>query len=373
MSKRKAPQGDNPNKDICDILIELAANERNVNRNIHKSNVYRKAASILSKHPTRVTSGAEAKTLNGIGTQIAKKINEILSTGKLAKLDKIRASESSQAIIFLTEVSGIGPAAARKLADEGITTLDDLKKNEEKLNHHQKIGVKHFFDFQQRIPRSEMVQLQDIAFSHIHSVDPQFIATVCGSFRRGAVSSGDIDILLGHPTYSSVDTKKPPYIKSIVKTMEEAGFVTDSLSLGESKFMGVCVLPPTKTEAATDEGAACVPPPTKTEAATDEGAACVLPPTKTGEAKEKPVHRRIDIRLVPIDQYFVGLLYFTGSDMFNKTMRSHALDQGFTLNEYSVRPVGDTGVPGEAIPVTSEEEVFDILNYPFKKPEERNL
>ncbi len=69
---------------------------------------HRKAASILSKHPTRVTSGAEAKTLNGIGTQIAKKINEILSTGKLAKLDKIRASESSQAIIFLTEVSGIG-------------------------------------------------------------------------------------------------------------------------------------------------------------------------------------------------------------------------------------------------------------------------
>ena len=51
------------------------------------------------------------------------------------------------------------------------------------------------------------------------------------------MSSGDIDILLGHPSYSSVDTKKPPYIKSIVKTMEEAGFVTDSLSLGESKFM----------------------------------------------------------------------------------------------------------------------------------------
>ncbi len=76
---------------------------------------------------------------------------------------------------------------------------------------------------------------------------------------------------------------------------------------------GACVLPPTKTETATDEGAACVPPSTKTEAATDEGAACVPPPTKTDEeAKEKPVHRRIDIRLVPIDQYFVGLLYFTG-------------------------------------------------------------
>lgn len=32
-----------------------------------------------------------------------------------------------------------------------------------------------------------------------------------------------------------------------------------------------------------------------------------------------------------------------------------------------------TGVPGEPIPVTSEEEIFEILNYPYKKPEERNL
>ena len=43
-------------------------------------------------------------------------------------------------------------------------------------------------------------------------------------------------------------------------------------------------------------------------------------------------------------QYFFGTLYFTGSDMFNKEMRTHALDKGFTLNEYCVRPLGATGV-----------------------------
>ncbi len=60
----------------------------------------------------------------------------------------------------------------------------------------------------------------------------------------GAKSSGDIDILLGHPSYSSVDSKKPSYVKSIVQLMEEVGFVTDSLSLGESKFMvrmSICI------------------------------------------------------------------------------------------------------------------------------------
>ena len=44
-----------------------------------------------------------------------------------------------------------------------------------------------------------------------------------------------------------------------------------------------------------------------------------------------PVHRRIDIRLIPIDQYYCGTLYFTGSDMFNKQMRQHALDKGDLL------------------------------------------
>jgi DNA polymerase beta len=142
MSKRKAPDGGKPNSDIADILTELANFEKNVSRNIHKYNAYRKAASVLAKHPDRISSGAEAKKLDGIGQKIAEKIDEILSTGQLKKLEKIRADDSNIAINFLTQVTGIGPAAAKKLADDGITTLDDLKKNMDKLTHHQQIGVK---------------------------------------------------------------------------------------------------------------------------------------------------------------------------------------------------------------------------------------
>ena len=67
---------------------------------------------------------------------------------------------------------------------------------------------------------------------------------------------------------------------------------------------------------------------------------CCLAATSDAESSK---HRRIDIRLIPIDQYYFGTLYFTGSDMFNKQMRAHALEQGFTLNEYCIRPVGETG------------------------------
>jgi len=73
---------------IC--FIELADYEKNVSRNIHKYNAYRKAASSLAKHGTRITSGDEARKLDGIGDKISKKIDEFLDTGKLRKLDNVR-------------------------------------------------------------------------------------------------------------------------------------------------------------------------------------------------------------------------------------------------------------------------------------------
>ena len=82
-----------------------------------------------------------------------------------------------------------------------------------------------------------MMKLREIAFSHIKSVDDKLVATVCGSFRRGAASSGDIDVLIGHPDYTSEVKKKPDIVKRVVAKMEGGGFVTDTLSLGETKFM----------------------------------------------------------------------------------------------------------------------------------------
>ena len=72
--------------------------------------------------------------------------------------------------------------------------------------------------------------------------------------------------------------------------------------------------------------------------------------------------RRLDIRLVPHNQYYCGVLYFTGSDIFNKNMRSWALDKGFTLNEYSLRPLVD-GKPDVPLPVSSERDIFDYLDH----------
>lgn len=143
MSKRKNPsETGNPNADFCDFLMELADFEKNVSRNIHKYNAYRKAASVLAAHSKRIESGEEAKKLSGIGDKIEKKINEFLQTGKLKKLENIHKDETAQAISLLTRVSGIGPVKAADLVNNGIKNKDDLRNNQNKLNHHQLIGLK---------------------------------------------------------------------------------------------------------------------------------------------------------------------------------------------------------------------------------------
>eukprot|EP00090_Calanus_glacialis_P003687 TRINITY_DN12711_c0_g1_i2.p1 TRINITY_DN12711_c0_g1~~TRINITY_DN12711_c0_g1_i2.p1 ORF type:complete len:341 (+),score=118.19 TRINITY_DN12711_c0_g1_i2:1401-2423(+) len=335
---RKAPSSEgNHNADFCDALIELATWEKNVNRNHHKHNAYRKAAQALAGLDFRIKTGDEAKKLPGVGAKIALKIDEIIETGKLEKLDKIRKDDSSVAINLLTRVAGIGPAKAKDLYDAGIVTIEDLEKNVDKLSAAQKIGLKYFEEFEKRIPRHEIKEIEKKIRGVVESVDSEYIMTVCGSYRRGAVSSGDMDILLTHPSFVEGECglgekhkKDGRLLHRVVAALEEEGVITDTISHGETKFMGVC------------------------------------------KRNEEAMARRLDIRLLPHDQYYCGVLYFTGSDMFNKGMRAWAIEQGFTLNEYNLRPTVGGLTPLEPLPVSSERDVFDYLDFKYKTPQQRS-
>lgn len=335
MSKRKAPLADgNPNFDICDFLSELAIYERNVNYNIFKFNAYRKAAAALAKLPTRVKSGKEAMAIEGVGKAIAKKIDEILTTGKLRKLEAIRTDSTAQQISELIRVSGIGPAKARQLTEQNITSIDELRNHEDLLTHHQIIGLRYLEDFEMRIPRCDVEQYEKVLRQEIHRLDPQFKLTICGSYRRGQPECGDIDVLLTHPSFVSSKNSKEQkrssttLLKEVVNHLKNVSLVAETIALGDVKYMGTCLL--------------------------------------------KNTMRRLDIRLTPHDQYHCAVLYFTGSDVFNQKMRKHALSQNFTLNEYTLRRIGGTGVVGEPVPIHSEEDIFEYIDQPYKIPEERN-
>lgn len=337
MGDRKAPSSvNNHNADFCEAMIELANWEKNVNRNQHKSKAYRKAAQVLAELDHRVKDGNEAKKLSGVGEKIALKIDEIIATGKLAKLDNIHADDNSTSIGLLTRVSGIGPAKARDLVEQGITSIEILRENLDKLTAAQKVGVKYFEDFEERIPRVEVKKIEKQIRRTVEKIDPKYSLTICGSYRRGALKSGDVDVLLTHSDLDgrvdkSRSSESGEMLARVVKGLENVGLVTDTLSLGDTKFMGVCKL--------DQEGTA----------------------------------RRLDIRLLPSDQFYCGVLYFTGSDIFNQKMRAWALEKGFTLNEYSLRPSVGLGKVGalEPLPVSNERDIFDYIEYPYKPPNDR--
>lgn len=171
---------------------------------------------------------------------------------------QINKDENNIAINLLTRVSGIGPAKAKELLAAGIKTLDDLKKHEEKLNHHQKIGLKYvynreqidfcyniiifryFEDFEKRIPRKEIEQIEKIMKDIIAELNEEYIIIICGSYRREKEDSGDIDVLLTYPAYTSKEQKlkkENSVLKSVVRSLEKKKLIVDTISLGSTKFM----------------------------------------------------------------------------------------------------------------------------------------
>lgn len=77
-----------------------------------------------------------------------------------------------------------GPSKAKDLFDEGIENIDDLKKQEQKLTHAQKVGLKHFEDFEKRIPRKEIDEIFEKLEKSVLNFDPQYEMVVCGSYRK---------------------------------------------------------------------------------------------------------------------------------------------------------------------------------------------
>src|SRR5262245_41922185 len=75
-----------------------------------------------------VLTTKELQQIEGIGKSTADKIRELLETGKVAKLEALRAKHPP-AVVALTRIQGLGPKALQKLrSDFGIGSIDDLRR-----------------------------------------------------------------------------------------------------------------------------------------------------------------------------------------------------------------------------------------------------
>ncbi|EFY90965.1 hypothetical protein J3458_003192 [Metarhizium acridum] len=336
----------NPNSRTIEVLQSMASYYDRVNDH-WRTTGYRKAIATLKRQATRITTEEEAFQLPHIGRRIAQKIEEIVTTNKLQRLEYAQDDPTDGALQIFLQIYGVGNKQAQQWVCQGYRTLEDIK-SKAKLNPSQRVGAEHYDDLNTRIPRREVEALGAVVRRAAARIDAQAELIIGGSYRRGAASSNDIDLIVTKLDTDSVAQLRP-FLNELVRVLEKDGFLTARLASfhagGDgSKWHGCCVLP--KTKGINDED-------------------------------YRPVWRRIDFLLVPASEMGGALIYFTGNDIFNRSMRLLASKKGMRLNQRGlykdvIRGPGRVRVTeGELVEGRDERKIFDILGVKWREPHER--
>ncbi len=290
----------------------------------------------------------------GIGTGIISKIQEIIDgSGASRELIKLRNSRKVQAYKVFEGIIGVGPATIKRWISAGILSLPHLRKAISKgditLNNTQRLGLHYYTDLNTRIPRSEVKALGDMMKNIIIKLGPASIKSgtiiypgdnktgqntaqqrpqtynniifeITGSYRRGHVDSGDIDILISMPA-GGLDTH---LLDRLNTAISQTSNYIDTLSKGNERLTFLYRSPVSK------------------------------------------LVRQFDILHVAYSSYYAALLYFTGSYSFNTMMRDTAKRRGYRLNQSGLYKI--KGSKLIHIPVTSEEDIFKTLGMTYVAP-----
>ena len=102
---------------------------------------------------------------------------------------------------------------------------------------------------------------------------------------------------------------------------------------------------------------------------------CRLPPGPSGATRRV---RRLDIKSYPREVFAFAIMYFTGSDYFNRSMRSYVKQTGWSLSDQGLRLVRYTdgltvkAKESSSIRADTEEDIFAALGLPYRTPEQRD-
>jgi DNA ligase (NAD+) len=308
------------NKELIDIMEELADIMIRQGEPF-KARAYKTASETIMGIPEDITDVKQLKSKPGIGKTIMEKLEEFQKTGTLRVLER----ERKNPLNLFTKIYGIGPKKAKQLIDDGITTLDDLRQHESKLNDTQKIGLKYYEPLTKRIPRSEIEEYNSLLDKVFNQVAPEGSKyEIVGSYRREAKTSGDIDIII-----TNNQNNKEVFNLFLDKLIKDK-IIIEVLTRGKTKSLTI------------------------------------------GQLNNSSIPRRIDFLYTPPTEYAFATLYFTGSKAFNTVMRQHALKLGYTLNEHGLS-VMSSGKKGEKVNIDfpTEQSIFEFLGMKYKEPKQR--
>ena len=267
-----------------------------------------------------VKEGYDLSQLPDIGERIAKKIVEIVTTGKLTKLEEVK-KEFPPHILDLLKIEGIGPKRARALYEKlGIGSLEDLKKAAEEHKIRELPGfdvkteekiLKGVVLYKKEGKRFLYAEAEPYALE-LHDYLKDFKAinqlTVAGSFRRRKETVGDLDI---------VSTSEDPL--AAMDHFTAFGKIKEIVSKGDTRSTIIL-----------------------------------------------QNNLQVDFRCVSDRSYGAALHYFTGSKAHNIAVRKMAVEKGWKVNEYGV-----FNEKMERIAGRTEEEIYKLFGMEYIEPELR--
>lgn len=313
-------------RDIIIKELEILSNKELIAKNFFKVRAYNKVIEQL-KALEIISNINDIKNIQGIGSKIRTKIEEILKTGKLKAAEKAREIKDISVYEELLKIYGIGISKAEELINiYNIKSIEQLKnevdKNPDILNETQKGGLKYYYDIQLKIPKVEIDKHLKKIKNLIKGIDTDLIIKGVGSYRRQKSEVGDIDILM-----TTKESKKSKTFGKVIEKLKESNYLVADFAKGKKKYMGICKL------------------------------------------NKKTPFRRIDILITTFEEYPFALLYFTGDFDINIELRKKASEIGYKLNEYGIVPTQNK----PKLELKTEKEIFNFLGYKYIVPKNRNI
>ena len=317
--------GSLPMKNILDALKEIQDYHESLG-NKREADQYKKViTSLRQSNIQTVSQGEELLDLPFVGKGTVAKVNELLSSGKIAILESFQKDKKVQAIKELTSLFDVGPVTAKKWVAQGVMSLADLKKaiaeKKIKLTQGQSVGLTYHADLQDRIPRKEAEIIQKHVENIVHLYDKKAKTLLAGSYRTGKETLGDIDIVISssHPILASV-------IRDLVKEKTIVATLQDNLIPREDQdvYMGVW-------------------------------------------KNKKKKARHVDVHLVGVKELPFHMLYFGSGESFSRMIRQYAKERGYRLTQKNLVDLKTK----KEIYLPTEEAIFAYLGLPYQKPEER--
>ncbi len=300
---------------------------------VFKTVAYHRAADAIGRQPFDVgrayRDGATPR-IPGVGKAIGDKITELVTTGRMAFYERLKA-EVPPSLVELLRIPGLGPRTVRLLYETlGVETLEDLRQAAESgaLRELKGLSAKTEATVLEGIAKLEanprrllLNQAEAIVEALLAALDgtPGVLRIVpAGSFRRRRETIGDIDLL--------AETDDP---RALVERFTTLGIVDRVLGSGSHKAAVQLLRGP-----------------------------------------------QVDLMLMPPGEAGTYLVHFTGSKEHNVRLRGRARDRGWSLSEKGYLRIGDDGEPltgaeAELRTFSTEADAYAFLDLPFVEPELR--